>query len=1002
MSNRPIRCAFFALCAAGLICSNAQGQVVFSSIEDFSGSNANTSVGLQSCFEESPDIAIGASTASGTSTCTSGSGEFVTTATSAFSGLFTGDALDVAGASLSAQLEVEADANPLNNLGSKSSSASSNVRMNFNALSPVRYRVTLSASVNSGGFSQLGEDKASVTLANTGFAAFETLSVEQNPGSDTQTAVREGILPAGTFFLSVSTTGSANAPFAADAATASATLEVTFEPVLSGGCCIDDSCSQLSREECAAQSGVYAGDNEACVDCTPEVVSCDLTWAEATSGNFSSASNWSPEDAPSDNGAGCNNLFFNLPGTYTVNFGTSAANALFARDGNVEMSGTRLALSGRAPEGGSAGPLPPALGVGNGAVLFLSGGEIAADTAVIGDLGTGTSSRITVSGEGARLNVENGLLVGDVMDGTLTITDNGQVDSGDGFVGALAVENGVGSDVLINTGGQWTTAGLTVGLLAPGSITLRGGSMVSIAATLGANAGIEGEMLVAEEDSGWRVAGPATIGGEGVGILTIEDLGVVSVDSMIVGGAQGGSGTITVRGANAILERADLRVEEGDLVLGNGGDGSLSLLEGGHLLVVGDFVVGADGELATFVADGAENGVNAGMAILGHLHLGKGSEVAQGLFDNGATGATGTATIGDGASGQLLIRQSGRFVVQSNEEGTHFGILNIGSRGPGVITVESGGELEADGISLGLGGDGRGVLTVRDATVTTTRLGITIGDSGDTASLELEGASLVQSASELFVGASGGAATVTLTGDATDATARIVVPGLLGIGLAATESSVTLVRNATLNAGEIIVGGLAPGLLSILENSVVTAPTTTVRAEGLLIGEVSLPNKQADGADTPNLVGDLIVEAGGRVRISAGVVPAIRVSGNATLGGTLEVGFEDEAGLTAGNTISLLRVDGDTTGEFAEVTFPTRSAEFDGDLSLENGELVLAVNNPGTPLGGEGEGEGETPGGCNAAKTLQPVRELVGDWVTALFGVALLLGSAMLGRPGTL
>ena len=59
-----------------------------------------------------------------------------------------GDALDVAGASLSAQLEVEADANPLNNLGSKSSSASSNVRMNFNALNPVRYRVTLSASAS--------------------------------------------------------------------------------------------------------------------------------------------------------------------------------------------------------------------------------------------------------------------------------------------------------------------------------------------------------------------------------------------------------------------------------------------------------------------------------------------------------------------------------------------------------------------------------------------------------------------------------------------------------------------------------------------------------------------------------------------------------------------------------------------------------------------------------------------------------------------------------------
>src|SRR5690606_615792 len=141
-------------------------------------------------------------------------------------------------------------------------------------------------------------------------------------------------------------------------------------------------------------------------------------------------------------------------------------------------------------------------------------------------------------------------------------------------------------------------------------------------------------------------------------------------------------------------------------------------------------------------------------------------------------------------------------------------------------------------------------------------------------------------------------------------------------------------------AGNIIVGGGAPGLLAILENSVVTSPTTTVRAEGLLIGDVTVPAKLAKGEDTPNLVGDLVVEEGGRVRVSAGSAPAIRVSGNATLNGTLEVAFVDEAGLAAGMTLNLLHVDGTTTGDFTEVTFPTRSAEFDGDISVEDGTLV--------------------------------------------------------------
>lgn len=835
--------------------------------------------------------------------------------------------------------------------------------------------------------------------SNSNIGSFSTARSGQDP--QVNDFMVDGILQPGSYVLlcfvqaSGELLGGNGIGSSSASASSAATMQITFSPVPpTGGCCIDGFCDELTREACDERNGVYAGDDQDCKDCVVEA--CDQRWINDTGGSFRTAANWEPAQVPRDNGDGCANLILGLPGEYTVTFGTSSGNALFVRDGTVGMSGTRLALSGRPSAGNGPGPLPPALGVGNGAVLFLSGGEIVADTAVIGDSdtsGSGTSSRVTVSGNGARLDVAEGLVIGDVMDGTLTVTDFGKVDSGNAVVGRMEVANSVGSDVNVKAGGDWTNNELTVGLSSPGLVTLReDGGMVSNAATLGVDPGVEGEVRVVDKASDWRVMGQAVIGDEGTGTLTIEELGIVSVESMIVGAGEGGSGSIIVRGATTLLETSLLQVETDDLVLGNGGTGTLALLDGGVLRAAGDFVVGAAGPLASFLVDGAQNDVTSAMALAGHLRVGTGAAVAQVAFDNGGTGAAGTATIGDGAPGQLIISNSGRFVAMSNEEETHFGILNVGNRAVGTVVVESEGELQADGILMGSGGTGVGTLTLRNATAVATRIGITVGSGGNGATMTIEGASTVRSASTFFVGASGGKASVSLAGDSAEAPAQLIVSDLLGIGILATEASIVLTRNATITANEIVVGGLAPGLLAILENSVVTAPTTRVSSDGLLIGDVTLPGKQAGAADEPNIVGDLIVEEGGRVRVSAGSAPAIRVAGNATLNGTLEVEFDDEAGLSAGMTVRLLHVAGTTTGAFTEVSFPTRDATFAGDISVENGTLVLAVTNPGTPIGGEGEGEGEgeLPGmGCPASKSdvVNGLNKALGD----LFLMALAL-----------
>ena len=149
MSSYRFSVALLFFAAVGLVPSETRAQVAFLDFEDFPRASTSANVGFESCTNRSPDVDALATSAQGESTCTAGTGEFVSTASSSFSAVFTGTADNVAGASLSASVNAEADANPVNNLASKSSSGSGAVRMNFNALTPVRYRVSLSASVNS-------------------------------------------------------------------------------------------------------------------------------------------------------------------------------------------------------------------------------------------------------------------------------------------------------------------------------------------------------------------------------------------------------------------------------------------------------------------------------------------------------------------------------------------------------------------------------------------------------------------------------------------------------------------------------------------------------------------------------------------------------------------------------------------------------------------------------------------------------------------------------------
>lgn len=130
------------------------------------------------------------------------------------------------------------------------------------------------------------EDNASSNAGNSSVTAtslFEFQRFEAFTANTEGELIASGTLPAIPFNLSLA--ASALSGSGAGAATSFGEIVMTFTPILSGGCCIDNACTTLTSEACAEQGGVYAGDNLPCVDCEPEPV-CNLAWAAPTPGNF--------------------------------------------------------------------------------------------------------------------------------------------------------------------------------------------------------------------------------------------------------------------------------------------------------------------------------------------------------------------------------------------------------------------------------------------------------------------------------------------------------------------------------------------------------------------------------------------------------------------------------------------------------------------------------------------------------------------------------------------
>ncbi|MGA3400036.1 MAG: hypothetical protein ABSC95_12520, partial [Acetobacteraceae bacterium] len=579
---------------------------------------------------------------------------------------------------------------------------------------------------------------------------------------------------------------------------------------------------------------------------------------------------------------------------------------------------------------------------GNGlGTLMVSGGTVSTVGFTGIGQGTGGEGSVSVSGGGV-FNSTGGLNVGGQGSGTLvvnggSVTDASYLNLGgnSGGSGTLTLSNGTlaetgfasiaqGTDstgvATVGTGGVMTSNGLNVGGAGFGVLAVNGGTVTSASGSVAIAAGIGSDGSVSVGGGGHFDNTGLTVGGSGLGALAVNNGEITDSSFLTIGNLSGAVGIANVTGATVSVAA--------NTVIGNSGDGTLTLGSGGTILANGTYdavgnntgsngalIVDAGGRFqasATTVAVGLSAGssgeliVNAGGTVISTLApqtttlaltIGNNAATSSQRAAEGSVLVTGAGAllnsnnnavaVGNLGLGSLTVAQGGTVDVGSANSSLIYslGIANDG--GTGAVTVTgAGSSLTANGYLLdGRGGSGSltvendGVVVVNDAALTGSGIGIGAGRSagpngadnfgGNGVAVITSGGTLDlnSTVSGMTVGGNGvsGALTVNHSG--------MVLAGTgLTVGTATSASGTIYGGNGQLNIG---TGGTVEVNNPLLTgydvtigsaNSDIGGPTTTASGQALVSGAGALLNANGAGVAVGWLSsGELTVSQGGSV-----------------------------------------------------------------------------------------------------------------------------------------
>lgn len=412
-----------------------------------------------------------------------------------------------------------------------------------------------------------------------------------------------------------------------------------------------------------------------------------------------------------------------------------------------------------------------------------------------------------VAGDDAKLIMQNGGAVFDALGGSIGLEA--------GSKGAVAI-NGYGS--------SWITySDVQVGVHGTGELTLSdGGNVDSGNSSIGAAADGTGTAVVTGQGSKWTNAEDLFVGNRGEGTLTINDRGLVDVEgSLTLGRGRGSAGTLNIGTAEGETAAAAGQLKAAKLEFGIG----KSLLVFNHTdkNLVFDTAITGRGRIrhlsgtTTFSADSSR--------FAGDTSVVGGVINMTGQFDSGyvgiATTSGGEAVINvAGPDAELITRRNfavgeyGKGTLVVSDGGTVsndvHAFVGVASGSFGTANVRGAGSGWTVKNQLSIGYDGTGTLSVSDGAVVSSRQGSIGNHPEGTGSVTVDGTgSTWTNTADMTIGNGGNGSLTISNGGSVEVYGKLIIAreqgsaGRLNIGAAEGATAVA--------AGELMTEDLELG-----------------------------------------------------------------------------------------------------------------------------------------------------------------------------------------------
>jgi T5SS/PEP-CTERM-associated repeat protein len=606
-------------------------------------------------------------------------------------------------------------------------------------------------------------------------------------------------------------------------------------------------------------------------------------------------------------------------------------------------------------------------------VLTGSGGYVALGRSV-GP--SGATGKLYITGAGSTASVSQGLLVGDGGYGYLAVLSGGQVTSGSAYAAGGAKTLGVtsqpgsGNIIIDGVGSSWAVSGnadfgetgvaavtvqnhgdlnilgtLTLGDQSTGSGTLTvqaDGTVESGAATMGNQAGATGLANISDINTLWTVNGDLTVGNSGQGTLTLSNSAQIITTGDAILGSQSGS-----TGAATITDSGTQWQVNGELKIGDKGNGTMSVENGGLVSLAGNLAIADGGGTSTLTLDGNGSRLIASGTSVTVGGQGVGTLNVQNAADAIFSGAS--VSLGEQASG------NGTLTVQGSNTVMSAGSLTIGGYGTGTLNVQDSAALSTGtSISLGEQASGRGTATIDNAAVNDAGT-LTVGGYGTGTLTIQDGGSLTVQGNDITLGEQNtGTGTLNLVGSGSNLTfTGDMTIGKSGSGTLAVSGGAHFSGSAMTLASGSGFGGASTGGTGELD---INGTSSVLLSQDLTIGKYGVGTLAMAGGAVLANKGDATLGSQPGTEGSA----TLSSSSNWTVGGSLSVGSQGTGSVTVQSASSLI-ANGDsfTIGKLGQgsltVTGSKSSVQYAGDLIIGKqaaGTLSIANGATTAPTAG--------------------------------------------------